>query len=160
MLPTVWPRAYIRNMRRPKVLPPGLLFLFSFCVYSAPVRAQLPVPSSPCSSASAKAHAEPPKDERDGSKVVIDDVMFDGPIHALPSIVDEAIDEAKHLDFDANSDWINELAEVSIRGRWQNYGYFRANASATAERLGGDSNEQHFRVIVHLDEGCNIIWAP
>jgi outer membrane translocation and assembly module TamA len=86
--------------------------------------------------------------------VVIDDVTFDAPIHAPVSVVDDAIEEAKHLDFNANSTgWINEFAEVSIRDRWQNHGYFRANASATAERLGGDSNKQHFRVKVHLDEG-------
>lgn len=138
-------------MRWPIVLPPGLLFLL--CIYSVTVHAQLDVSVAPCTSGPAKSDAGSTDAETEGPKVVIDDVTFDGPIHAPISVVDDAIEEAKHLDFDANSiGWINEFAEVSIRGRWQNHGYFRAKASATAERLDADSNKQHFRVIVHLDE--------
>jgi outer membrane protein assembly factor BamA len=90
--------------------------------------------------------------ESDGPKVVIDEVRFDGPIHAPTSAVEAAIDEAKKIEFNGDDDWLNEFAEITIRARWQNYGYFRANATATVEPLGSDFNAQHFRVTVHVDE--------
>jgi len=139
-------------MRWPIILPPGLLFFL--CIYSVPVHAQLGVSVATCTSGPAKSDTGSTDAETEGPKVVIDDVTFDDPIHEPISVVDDAIEEANHLEFDANSSgWINEFAEVSIKERWQNDGYFRAKASATAERLGGDSNTQHFHVIVHLDEG-------
>ena len=107
----------------------------------------------PCPSASATTNVESGQ-ESNHPKVVIDEVRFDTPIHLPQSVVDELIAQINDGDFNAtNADWVNEFAEVGIRGAWQERGYFRVVAAAKAEPLGGDSSEQHFRVLVHIDEG-------
>jgi hypothetical protein len=140
-------------MRWPTAVAPGLLFV-SLCLCCAPVRAQSDALSSPCSSAQVETHTASVAAESDHPKVIIDEVTFDAPTNAPNSVKDAAINEAKKLEFNGTqSNWVNEFAEMTIRSRWQNDGYFSANATATAEPLGSDFNAQHFRVTVHLDEG-------
>jgi hypothetical protein len=107
----------------------------------------------PCLSASATTNVEPDQ-ESNHPRAIIDEVRFDTPIHLPQSVVDEAIAQVKG-GFDAkNARWLNEFLEIGIRGAWQDRGYFRVVVGqGKAELLGGVSSEQHFRVLVHIDEG-------
>ena len=53
-----------------------------------------------------------------------------------------------------NEAWVNEFVEAGIRNAWQERGYFRVTAGrASAEPLGGDLQERHFRLTVPINEG-------
>ena len=65
-------------MRRPKVLPPGLL-LFSSCLCAAPVPEQVNEVTVQCASARAKSDGAPAEEGNDHPKVFIDEVRFDSP---------------------------------------------------------------------------------
>ena len=131
------------------------LLLISLWLYPASLRAQVNQPPSPCSSSSPKSDSAPAQPGGDHPKVVIDEVRFDGPIHLPDSVVNAAIAEANDAELDATSEtWANQFAEAGIRAAWQDRGYFKVTVKpGEVESLGGDSHEQHFRVIVHIDEG-------
>src|SRR5204863_456223 len=48
---------------------------------------------------------------------------------------------------------LDQFVEIGLRGAWQNNGYFRVKLTAEAQSLGGNSNEEHFIVTAHVDEG-------
>lgn len=118
------------------------------------VCAQQTAPPSPCISTSAAKNVDS-VEESNHPKVVIDEVRFDKPIHLSQSVVDELIAHINDGDVSAtDKGWLNEFLEVGIRGAWQDRGYFRVVVvEGKAEPLGGDSREQHFRILVHIDEG-------
>lgn len=86
-------------------------------------------------------------------EIVIDSVSFDGPITLPESIRKKVVDELKEQRFRADSDWLNDIADVPIRGAWQDDGYFKVAASARADLLRADSTTQHVALSVHVDEG-------
>jgi hypothetical protein len=86
-------------------------------------------------------------------KVVIDDVKSDGPIHLDESIREQFVSHSKRSRFDTNAAWLQEIAEVSLRGAWQDEGFFKTIAAARAQITGNDSTAQHVLLIVHVDEG-------
>ncbi len=131
----------------------GPFLLISFCLCAAPMCAQRTPPPSPCISTAAASNAES-DEESNHPKAIIDEVRFDAPIHLPQSVVDEAIAQVKGGMNGTDSQWLNEFLEVGIRGAWQDRGYFRVVVGeGKAEPLGGDSSEQHFRVVGHVDEG-------
>jgi hypothetical protein len=87
--------------------------------------------------------------------VVIDSVTFDGPISLPPAVRDKMVAELKQQEFDddPNSGWIDEIAEVWIRGTWQDQGYFKVEESVRAKVRGSDSTHEHVALTVHVDEG-------
>jgi outer membrane protein assembly factor BamA len=130
-----------------------LILILLLCIET--VRAQVDRQSPPCppssvSGASATVEAETPH-----PKVVIDELRFDGPIHMPESVVNQVISEWNQGDEGlTHRDRVAEFVEVGIRDIWQSRGYFKVTVKQTeVENLGGDSHEQHFRVIVHIDEG-------
>ena len=56
------------------------------------------------------------------------------------------------MDADSSA-WVEELAEIGLRGAWQNRGYFNAKATAEAKYLGSNASEERFLVKAHIDEG-------
>jgi hypothetical protein len=85
---------------------------------------------------------------------IIDDVIFDGPIHLPPAAVDELVTSIKQRESSASIDLLlEETEEVAIRGAWQDNGYFKVEVSGRALPLGGDATSQHFSFIFHVDEG-------
>ncbi|HZP33103.1 MAG TPA: hypothetical protein VFB23_07020 [Candidatus Acidoferrales bacterium] len=75
-------------------------------------------------------------------KAIIDSVTFDRPVDALPAVVDEVIEQAKQLEFDGDSGWLNQFAEATIRDTWQKHGYFRASAAQLVQTLSAHVDEQ------------------
>jgi outer membrane protein assembly factor BamA len=69
--------------------------------------------------------------------------------------VDQAIAEANDVGMDAtNEAWLKAFVEAGIRDAWQDRGYFQVTVGrAEAEPLGGDSHEEHFRVLAPINEG-------
>jgi surface antigen-like variable number repeat protein len=93
---------------------------------------------------------EPPP----GPKVIIDEIKFDTPIHLRDSVRDEIVTSTKQRDLGPPiAEWLDETAEVGVRGAWQNNGYFKVKVSWRAILLASDANYQHFSVIFHVDEG-------
>ncbi|MGA8222585.1 MAG: POTRA domain-containing protein [Candidatus Acidiferrales bacterium] len=87
-------------------------------------------------------------------KTIIDDVKFDGPVHLPADILDELVDSIKQRESSiAISTELEETAEVSVRGAWQNHGYFNVRVSWEAIPTAGDADYQHFSVVFHVDEG-------
>ena len=93
-------------------------------------------------------------DDAPHRKVIIESIRFDGPIHLADTEVAQIITEANKHDLDADtSGWVEELAEIGLRGAWQDQGYFGVKVTAATQSLGGDSNEERFLVKAHISEG-------
>ncbi|HEX9223315.1 MAG TPA: POTRA domain-containing protein [Candidatus Acidoferrales bacterium] len=86
-------------------------------------------------------------------KVIIDDLKFDGAIHLPEEVLAQLVAEIKRHEFQADSDWLGELAEVPVRNAWQEQGYFRVLPTAESQVLSADSATRHVSVIVHVNEG-------
>ena len=84
--------------------------------------------------------------------IVIDDVRFDGPTD-MPDVRERVVAELKLRTFEANSDWLEEVQDVSIRGAWLDAGFFKVTPTATAQVTSTDPAVQHVLLTVHLDEG-------
>jgi hypothetical protein len=84
--------------------------------------------------------------------VVIDDVRFDGPTR-MPDVRERVVAELKLRTFEAGSDWLEEVQDVSIRGAWLDAGFFKVTPTATAQVTSTDPAVQHVLLTVHLDEG-------
>jgi hypothetical protein len=87
-------------------------------------------------------------------KVIVDDVVFDGPISLPASIRDQLIADLKeHAALSSGTDWLEEWNEVAVRGAWQDQGFFKMTSTAKAQIVSSDASEQHVSVTVHVDEG-------
>jgi len=84
--------------------------------------------------------------EPTGPKVVIDDVVLDGATDVAESVWNRIVVEMKEHTF-AGEGWVGELSEVGIRGRLQDYGYFKAEVTAEAKVVSSSPALQH--VVVH-----------
>ena len=81
-------------------------------------------------------------------------MRFDTPIHLPQSVVDQLIAHINEGDVSAtDKNWLSEFLEFGVREAWQSRGYFRVVVDGKAEPLGGGPSEEHFRVLVHIDEG-------
>jgi hypothetical protein len=126
----------------------GLLAAICGLTCPAPCAAQFPLVPNRCS--------VPPvaEDHAPHRKVIIDSIRFDGPIHVADTEVAQIVAEANQHDLDAaTSNWVEELAEIGLRGAWQDQGYFGVMATAATQSLGGDSSEERFLIKAHMDEG-------
>jgi outer membrane protein assembly factor BamA len=121
------------------------------------IRAQSPehkpktcVPS-PCASSDAFKGDDGKKTH---SKMIVDDVKFDGPAH-LPDSSEEqdAISELKQHMFDVGSEGLDEVLEVRIQGDWQNHGFFKVIATGQAQVVSADSTYEHVLVTIHVEPG-------
>jgi Surface antigen variable number repeat len=130
-----------------------LILILLLCI--EPVRAQVDRQSPPCSPSLVSGASATDEAEAPHPKVVIDEVRFDGPIHMPESVVNEIVAGWNKGDADATrKDWVAVFLEGGIRNAWQDRGYFKVTLKqAEVENLGGDSHEQHFRLILHIDEG-------
>jgi len=88
-------------------------------------------------------------------KVIIEGIEFDRPVHLSNSDVDQVIEKANKTEWDAGSPaWIDQLAEIELRGAWQDRGYFKIALDPHAQSIGGDSDRERFLVTVHvINEG-------
>jgi outer membrane protein assembly factor BamA len=137
--------------------PLRLSLLLAIYVYiSVPsLQAQSPSTVKGCSQYSpSKDDIKEMLGEKIYPKAIIDDVTFDGPIQLPTATLEKLVTSLKQKQFDGDSKWLeDEIEEFSIRGAWQDQGYFKVEVSAKAVLLGGDASYQHFAVTVHVDEG-------
>jgi outer membrane translocation and assembly module TamA len=86
---------------------------------------------------------------------VIDSVEFDGPITLPEPARKKLVHDLKTMEFLGTPDRpeLDEIAEVNVRGAWQDEGYFKVSDAVTAKDLGGDEFRRHIALIVHVDEG-------
>jgi outer membrane protein assembly factor BamA len=139
-------------MRRRATTPFVLFFLIWVCFGPDALRAQTPPGSGSC----------PPSNESQNQstdeawpKAIIDELTFDGPIHLPYSDLEPAIEAFNRLgaSADSKSEWLDEFLETNIRGAWQDRGYFKVLVNGRAEPRGSDPADQHFSVVLHVDEG-------
>lgn len=85
---------------------------------------------------------------------VIDSIDFDGPITLPEPAREKLVHDLKTTVFLGAPDRpeLDEIAEVSIRGTWQDEGYFKVSDAVTAKDLGGDQFRRHLALMVHVDE--------
>ena len=69
---------------------------------------------------------------------------------AIQELVISAIRRQSLHDY---SGWVDELAEVIVRGSFLENGYFRVDVSANAELLSQTASLEHFALIVWVDQG-------
>jgi outer membrane protein assembly factor BamA len=119
------------------------------------LQAQLPSTPDSCSQFSpSKDDIKEKLRQRVYPKAIIDDVSFEGSIHLPAATLEELVISLKEREVDSGSKWLEEIIEeMSVRGAWQDQGYFKVEISAKALPLGGDANYQHFSVTFHVDEG-------
>jgi outer membrane protein assembly factor BamA len=86
-------------------------------------------------------------------KIVVDDVKFDGPTH-LPDVSteQELITKLKHREFDAGSEWLEEIL-FPVRNAWSDLGYFNAEATGQSQVVSADSTYEHVVVTIRVNEG-------
>lgn len=142
-------RRIFGNMNCRAALSSGPWLLISISLCAAPICAQ--VDQAPCSSSALNSAVA----TTDHPKAMIDDVSFDGPIHLSQSVTNEIIAGFNEGDADATrEDWVAGFVEVGIRSAWQDRGYFRVTVGQVeTQPLGVYSDEQHFRVVIPLNEG-------
>jgi hypothetical protein len=110
-----------------------------------------PNPESEDKASDAKVVLE---DDTPHRKVIIESIQFDRPIHLPEDVVAQIVAEANQHDLNTDRPgWVEELAEIGLRGAWQDRGYFKVMVAAEAHSLGSDSVEERFLVTAHVDEG-------
>jgi outer membrane translocation and assembly module TamA len=85
--------------------------------------------------------------------IVIDDVKFDQPTRMPASVRERVVAELKMRTFAADSGWLEEIENVSIRGAWQDEGFLKVAPTATVQVISTDPAVQQVVLTVHLDEG-------
>jgi hypothetical protein len=76
-------------------------------------------------------------------KVVMDEVKFDGPAHLPAATRERLVAELKQGTFKADSAWLGDVQNVSIRGAWADDGFFKAEPTAKAQVIITDKTVQH-----------------
>jgi outer membrane protein assembly factor BamA len=105
-------------------------------------------PTCPPTDQTAQASEAKPR-----PKIIIDDVIFDGPTPPPDSqTAQRVIDEIKHDHWGA-TDWLDEILEVSIRMAWQDNGYFKVLPDGKSQTVFEDAEGQHVIVTIHVEAG-------
>jgi outer membrane protein assembly factor BamA len=87
------------------------------------------------------------------SMVSIEAIKIDGRNHLPARIMNELITSLKHTEFNANSNWLDEIEEMWIRRVWQDNGFFKVEVTAESQLIDGDFTHLYFSVTVRVDEG-------
>src|SRR6266853_731903 len=152
-------------MARRAVVTIGLLAVSSGLLIVSSGRAQVSSAPQSCSSppvananllANMDGRSQNTRGNGDTSrKVIVERIEFDRPIHLSNSDIEQVIEKANKVGWDADSPaWVDELAEIELRSAWQDRGYFKIALDPHAKAIGGDSDRERFLVTVHvLNEG-------
>ena len=84
-------------------------------------------------------------------KIIIDDVIFDGPTPPPDGQTSHRVIEEIKSHKCANSDWLDEILEVSVRSAWQDNGYFKVLPEGKSQTVFEDAEGQHVIVTIHVD---------
>jgi Surface antigen variable number repeat len=153
-------RAYIRAMRPREILPllaliaAGILFRAPASQAQLPERVERCLPYPTFAQELDAMYTKPELNTTSTRRViVIDSVDFDGPITLPEQARLKLMDDLKKHEFDADSKWLDEVAEVALTGAWQDQGYFKVIAAATAKDTGSDALHEHVALTAHVEEG-------
>lgn len=86
-------------------------------------------------------------------KIIIDDVIFDGPTPPPDSQTAQRVIEEIKRHCCLNGHWLDEILEVSIRSAWQEDGYFKVMPDGKSRVVFEDAQAQHVIVTIHVDPG-------
>ena len=121
---------------------------------STPIRAQSPPNSARCSPPSVTSNDKTELTGEKIPKVVIDSVVFEGPMSLSSSVRDRLVAELKeHAAQSAGTRWLEEWNEVVVKDAWRDEGFFKITSTAEAQIISSDATEQHVSVAVHVNEG-------
>lgn len=146
-------------MIRSRTLPGALLVACGIFLVAPAVLAQLPKQVERCLPYPTYAqevetiYSEPRMKPAAEKKIVIDSVDFDGPITLPMADQQKVVDDLKKLEIDDRPDWTDEVLEVTVRGAWQDAGYFKAHVHGTSRVVGSDALKPHVALTVKVDEG-------
>jgi beta-lactamase regulating signal transducer with metallopeptidase domain len=98
---------------------------------------------------------QPQKKEQTTPKIVVGDIKFEGEVRDVDAVRARILKRLERIEFDGkNSEWLDEVAEVYVRGEFQNHGYFEARVGAvTAQPIQSAGQQQRMLVIVPITEG-------
>jgi hypothetical protein len=145
-------RPIFLHMQFRRAIKSVLLALVCTCLSSVNARAQSPPNPGPgCPPSVSDDDFSEMTGKKVFPKVIVDDVIFDGPVHLPTAALNELVVLLKQKEYGGN-EWLDEIEE-SARGVWQDQGYFKARVTGQAIPLGGDADHQHFSVTIHVDEG-------
>jgi hypothetical protein len=86
-------------------------------------------------------------------KIIIDDVIFDGPAPPPDSrTAQRVIEEIKRHRW-IGAHWLDEILEVTIRTVWHDDGYFKVIPDGESQIAFEDAEGQHVIVTIHVDAG-------
>jgi outer membrane translocation and assembly module TamA len=115
----------------------------------------LPYPSLAQEISAMSERTDPSQEPSPKTKRTIISVKF-GPETQLPqSLRTQIVRSIRHEQFyyDSESDWLEELQEVGIKGLLQDSGYFRPKVNADAHVIGGTHRNKRYALTLHIDEG-------
>ncbi|SRR5712692_5141898 len=145
-------RAYSLSMGRRRAPQFILLVVAYTSVCSPPIGAQLPQKVKRCLPYPTLADEIREMRGETQRKVTIDAVKFQGSPHLAPLALRELIESLKQHEFDGDSDWVREF-EGTVRGAWQDQGYFTVAVKAEAQLVSEDATRARVSVTVHVEEG-------
>lgn len=126
----------------------AFLFAMSCAAQTLPKSSPACAPTCPPTDQTAEASEAQPH-----SKIIIDDVIFDGPTPPPDSqTAQRVIEEIKHHPC-VNAHWLDEILEVSILSAWQEDGYFKAVSRGESQIVFDDGETQHVVLTIHVDAG-------
>jgi TonB family protein len=97
--------------------------------------------------------AGPP--QQPGPKIIVTDIKFVGEVHDADAVRSRILKGLEgHVWDGSNNQWLNEIAEVDVRGDLQNHGYFEVNVDGIKSQV-VDSTPTQQRVVAsfHVTEG-------
>jgi surface antigen-like variable number repeat protein len=98
-----------------------------------------------------------PSQQKPEIRVIIDAVEFHGENSLSEAERAALTEEIKKTNFVASSatedDWANEVAEVAIRGAFQDKGYFKVFAQSTPHLVRAEEHELHYVLRLDIESG-------
>ncbi len=80
-------------------------------------------------------------------KIIVADIKFIGEVHDADAVRARILNGSHGRNWDAsNNDWLDELAEVGVRGDFQDHGYFEVNVDGVKSQV-VDSTPTQQRVV-------------
>lgn len=140
-----------------RLIPYAISLGFIYAVVcSPPIHGQSPPNSARCFP-SLLSLASDEKAEFIGKKVfpkvIIDDVVFDGPTSLPASTREQLVGELREHAALGSTRWLEEWGEFAVRNAWMDEGFFKMTSTAEPKIISSDATEQHVSVTVHVDEG-------
>jgi hypothetical protein len=88
------------------------------------------------------------------TSVVVGDLRLEGDIHNHEAIRKRILIKLKNQEFESESELVDRVGEVEIRGDFQDHGYFEAEVNVEAQPLDIKDQKQRYLVIAHVNEGA------